>query len=84
MDVTNRTQSSALCEITVPALGKHWKSICTLRLQVQRPVEASNSNDETFVAMTQSTNERTIRVLKSNQNLLKTCCVVHITNAGII
>lgn len=84
-DVTDRTLSPSMSEIVVPALGKHWKTICPLRLQIQKRYNATNPNvHASGSAIINSTNERTIRILKSNQYPVDTSCVVEITNSGII
>lgn len=81
-DVANRSILSIGCETTVPALGKYWKSICALRLKLHRPFDASNC--KTAAAMSKTTNDRNIQILKSNQNPTDICCMVHLTDAGII
>lgn len=81
-DVTNRTVGPIECETTVLALGKHWKSICAIRLKLQRPFDASNCKIAS--AMSKPTNDRTICILKSNQTPTDIFCVVHLTDAGII
>lgn len=70
-------------EINVPALGKHWKQICSLRLQLQKPFNVTNSNASIAWQTTSSLNERTVRIIKSNQHPIDDCCVVRITDAGI-
>lgn len=76
-DLMNRTRSSMMREKAVPALGKHWKSICSFRLQIER-----SSIDS--IAMTSTTKrERTIRILKSNQNQTDIVCMVQLTDVGI-
>lgn len=84
-DLTDRNLSLTMNEMTIPALGKHWKSICALRLRIQKQCEITNANSHTIHgAIIKTTNERTIRILKSNQYPLDTNCTVHITNSGII
>lgn len=82
-DLMNRTTQPILSEITIPALGKHWKSICSVRLQIQRLFDPSNCRATGATSANQMTNARTIRILKSNQNPTDIQCLVHITDAGI-
>lgn len=75
-------------EINVPALGKHWKTICAIRLQIQKPKATSTSATTAAAAAiaaapTITKSERTIRILKSNQHPEKGCCVVHIKDTGV-
>lgn len=76
---TNRTAK----EINVPALGKHWKTICSIRLQMQKVKSTSTATVEAGMAITKKPNERIIRILKSNQHAANGCCVVHIKDTGI-
>ncbi|XP_031617803.1 DNA repair protein RAD51 homolog 4 [Contarinia nasturtii] len=78
-DLMNRTTPLAIDARTVPALGKHWKSICAMRLQIERN-DPSNSN---ATSMSNTPNERTIRILKSIQHQTGIHCMVHLTDAGI-
>lgn len=100
MNAENRTLSSPIAkEIHVPALGKHWKSICSIRLQLAKSKLTSTTATQagastsaaataaatttTSVAITKQRNERIIRILKSNQLPVNICCEVHIKDAGI-
>lgn len=79
-NLMNRTTPPVVSETTVPALGKHWKSICSFRLQIKKQIDTSRLSTVT----NQFTNERTIRILKSNQNRTDIQCQVHLTDAGVI
>lgn len=84
----NRMMVPAAKEINVPALGKHWKTICSIRLQMQRSKATSMTTEEAAaaeagMAITKKPNERIIRILKSNQHPANGCCVVHIKDTGI-
>lgn len=54
-------------ETAVPALGKYWQSICSLRLLIQRS----------------TINQRIIRILKSNHLKSGSKCVVQLTDGGV-
>lgn len=85
-DLMNRTTplEPAASETMVPALGKHWKTICSHRLQIQKTFDRSNGRTNAFTTQNRRANERTIRILKSNQNPINIQCIVHVTDAGII
>lgn len=72
-------------EMHVPALGKHWTDMCSIRLQMNKPkaISTTSASTSTKEAITKQRNERTIRILKSNQHPVNACCVVHIKDAGM-
>lgn len=75
-------------EINVPALGKYWRIICSIRLQIQKSKDTPTTatamaSTSTAAAIIKKSNERTIRILKSNQHPANGCCVVHINDTGI-
>lgn len=76
----NRTTSLTVGETTMPALGKHWTTICSLRLQIERQHDATNGNNPLNAV---ETNKRTIRILKGNQMHVNADCLVHLTDAGV-
>lgn len=79
-DLMNRTTSTTVGDTTLPALGKHWTTICALRLQIGRQLDASGGN---VSSKSVETNERTIRIVKGNQMYVNTDCLVHLTDAGV-
>lgn len=82
-DLMNRTTPLAIGARTVPALGKHWKSICSMRLQIERNHHTVHRSNSTATSNTPNTSERTIRILKSIQHRIDVHCMVHLTDAGI-
>lgn len=58
-------------EILVPALGRYWQSVPSLRLLFERPKEAT------------SPNQRTIQILKSNQFKTGDNCRIQISDIGL-
>lgn len=66
---------------TIPALGKYWSQMCTIRLKIECNLKYTNS--QIALTTTNQTNKRTIFILKSNQHQTNIHCVVHITDAGI-
>ncbi|XP_055316417.1 DNA repair protein RAD51 homolog 4-like [Sitodiplosis mosellana] len=81
MDLMNQTESPKTTSALLPALGKHWNSICSLRLRIERKLDSTNS--KSIFTTTEPSNERIIRILKSNQNQTDIHCMVHLTNTGI-
>lgn len=75
----NRTETQ---NITTASLGKHWNSICSLRIQIERQHDTPDSKP--ISTMIEPRNERIIRILKSNQHKTDTNCMVNLTNIGII
>lgn len=80
-DVNSMDQTESSMSTTVPGLGKYWKSICPFRLQIERKLDATNS--KSILTATKLSNERTISILKSNNQKQDICCMVHLTNTGI-
>lgn len=87
-DSVNRTMMLPTAkEIHKPAMGKYWKTICSIRLQIQKlkaTTATTMAAEAAATAITKNSNERTIRILKSNQHSANGCCTVLITNTGII
>lgn len=79
IDLMNRKEPQ---KITEASLGKHWNSICSLRIQVERQHDVPDSKP--ISSMFEPRNRRIIRILKSNQYKNDTNCVVNLTNNGII
>lgn len=83
MDQTESSMSTTESSMstTMPGLGKYWKLICSFRLQIERQIDTSNS--KLNLTATKLLNERTIRILKSNNQKEDICCTVNLTNTGI-
>lgn len=79
IDLMNRTEMQT---ITTASLGKHWNSICSLRIQIERQHDTPDS--KSISTMIEPRNRRIIRILKSNQHKTGAHCMVNLTNSGII
>lgn len=60
----------------VPALGRYWQSICSLRLLIKR------SNDPKLIDSTASSQQRIIRIIKTNQLKTDNFCMVSLSDSG--
>lgn len=79
-------------DVEAPALGKFWRSACSMRLLI---AELSSPNVEisSTSSSSSSTNHnsnynsncmRSIRIVKCNRLKRETQCVVNITDTGVI
>lgn len=66
-----------------PALGKFWRSICSMRLLINK-LNINNNGQCSQSQDNEKRIERSIRILKCNQLKCGTQCFVKITDSGII
>lgn len=71
-----QSQSTPTNDKVIPALGKYWHSMCSLRLLL---LKQSNG---TAVGATPITNkmERIVRIIKSNQLKTDNCCHINLSD----
>lgn len=88
---SNESTLPVITSSQVPALGRYWQMMCSLRLLISQSANL-NKNVTTSIAtpttsisnFNNKNGQRTIRILKSNQLKTDTYCAVMLTDAGII